>query len=57
MKIEDALSKYQTGETSAWAVAEEAGLSLWEFLEILKDRDIPFLTDEGELERQLGDFK
>ena len=57
MLIEDALDHYQRGGKCAWACAEEAGLTLWEFLEILKQREIFFKTDEAELDSALKEFK
>lgn len=56
MLIEDALDHYQKGGISAWACAEEAGVTLWEFLDILKQREIFFKTDEIELESSLKEF-
>jgi len=56
MLIEDALEQYQRGGKSAWACAEEAGITLWEFLEILTQREIFFKTDEEELSRSLREF-
>ena len=57
MLIEDALEQYQRGGKSAWACADEAGITLWEFIEILKQREIYFKTDEEELSRALKEFK
>ena len=56
MLVEDALEQYQRGGKSAWACAEEAGITLWEFLEILAQREIFFKTDEEELSRSLREF-
>lgn len=57
MLLEEALGKYQRGESSAWQCASEAGLTLWEFLDQLKKRDIYFRTDEIELEQALKEFQ
>jgi predicted HTH domain antitoxin len=54
--IKDAIEQYQQGGKSAWACADEAGITLWEFLEILKQREIYFKTDEEELFRSLKEF-
>jgi len=56
IKLEDALKAYQKGKISAWKTAELAGISLWEFLDILKRRDIGFRTAEPELEEMLGEI-
>lgn len=56
IKLEDALKAYQKGKISAWKAAELAGISLWEFLDILKRRDIGFRTAEPELEEMLGEI-
>jgi len=56
IKLEDALKAYQKGKISAWKAAELAGISLWEFLDILEKRDIGFRTAEPELEEMLGEI-
>lgn len=50
--IEDAVLAYQRDEASAWAAARGAGLSLWQFLDELKARRVPFRTDEDLLREQ-----
>lgn len=45
-----AISRYQGGECSAWAAASDAGVGLWEFLDELGRRGVPFRTDERHLE-------
>jgi len=50
--IEDAVLEYQRGDASAWAAARGAGLSLWQFLDELKARRVPFRTDEDLLRAQ-----
>jgi predicted transcriptional regulator len=57
MKIDRAVDRYQKGFISAWRAAQEAGISLWEFIDVLKKREIGFVTSEEDLERMLEDFK
>jgi len=48
--LSDAIARYQRGEVSAWRSASDAGLGLWEFLDELLRRGVPFRTDEHHLE-------
>ncbi len=48
--LSDAIGRYQRGECSAWRAASDAGVGLWEFLDELQRRGVPFRTDEGHLE-------
>ena len=48
--VSDALAGYQRGECSAWRAASDAGIGLWEFLDALHRRGVPFRTDEGHLD-------
>ncbi len=54
--IEDAVRQYQREEASAWAAARGAGLSLWQFLDELKARHVPFRTDEELLRSQVEEL-
>lgn len=54
--IEDAVLQYQREEASAWAAARGAGLSLWQFLDELKARRVPFRTDEELLRSQVEEL-
>ena len=38
--IEDALKMYREGKVSMWKAAKIAGLSLWELIEILKEKGV-----------------
>ena len=40
-KLEYALELYKKGRVSLWKAAEIAGISLWEIMEIVKERKIP----------------
>lgn len=48
--VADAIGRYQRGECSAWRAASDAGVGLWEFLDELQRRGVPFRTDESHLE-------
>ncbi len=54
--LEDALQRYQKGLCSAWKAASEAQISLWEFLDELKKRDIGFRVDEIKLKNALKEL-
>jgi predicted transcriptional regulator len=54
--LEEALQKYQRGEGSAWDCAGVAQISLWEFLEELRKREIGFRVDEIELKNALREL-
>jgi predicted HTH domain antitoxin len=54
--LEDALEKYKKGSCSAWECARQAQLTLWEFLEELRKREIYLRTDEIELEYALKEL-
>ena len=56
IKLQHALTVYQLGEISVGRAAEIAEISLWRFLEILKERKIGFRTDEEDLGRQLKEL-
>jgi predicted DNA-binding protein len=57
VQIEEALARYQEGEANAAAAAQAAGLSLWEFLDVLSARGVPFKIDEDPLREQLAEFR
>ena len=48
--LSDAIGRYQRGECSAWRAASDAGVGLWEFLDELRQRGVPFRTDESHLD-------
>ncbi|UCE75488.1 MAG: UPF0175 family protein [Methanomassiliicoccales archaeon] len=54
--LKEALERYQDGLCSAWESAREAQISLWEFLEQLRKRDIGFKVDEIELKNALREL-
>ncbi len=54
--ISDAIERYQRGECSAWRAASDADIGLWEFLDELGRRGVPFRTDERHLERLIEEL-
>ena len=52
--IEDALRMYREGKVSMWKAARIAGLSLWEFIEILKEKEVEIQYGLRELEEDLS---
>jgi predicted DNA-binding protein len=55
--VDDAVGRYQRGETSAWFAARRAGINLWQMLDEMKARGVPFRTDEDLLERQVAELR
>jgi len=51
IRLSDAIGRYQRGECSVGRAAEDAGVGLWEFLDELARRGVPFRTDERHLEK------
>ena len=41
-KLERALMLYREGKITLWKAAKIAGLSLWEMMEIVRERKVPF---------------
>ena len=54
--LSDAIERYQRGESSAGRAASEAQVGLWEFLDELRRRAIPFRTDESYLEELIEEL-
>jgi predicted HTH domain antitoxin len=52
--IEDALKMYREGKVSMWKASKMAGVSLWEFIEILKDRGVEIQYRIRELEEDVS---
>ncbi len=57
IKIDIAVDRYQKSLTSAWRAAQEAGINLWEFIDVLKRREIGFVTSEEDFEQMLKEFE
>ncbi len=56
LRLELALQKYVAGEVSAWKAATLAKVTLWDFLDFLKQKGVGFKTDEAELKKQLKEL-
>ena len=52
--VEDALKAYRERKVSMWKAAKIAGLSLWEFIEILRERGIEIQYGIRDLEEDLS---
>jgi len=57
IRLSDAIGRYQRGECSAGRAAEDAGVGLWEFLDELARRGVPFRTDERHLEKLIEELE
>jgi predicted HTH domain antitoxin len=57
MRIDKAAARYQKGLISVWRAAQEAGVNLWEFMDVLKKREIGIVGSGEDLERMLEDFR
>lgn len=55
-RIDDAVEAYREGRVSSWRAAEVAGLSTWEFLDLLKARrvSLPLAYGRAEAEEDLA---
>ena len=52
--VEDALKAYRERKVSMWKAAKIAGLSLWEFIEVLRERGIEIQYGIRDLEEDLS---
>jgi|SRR3990170_2490024 len=50
IRLSEAVGRYQRGECSVGRAAEDAGVGLWEFLDVLAQRGVNLRTDERHLE-------
>ena len=53
-RVDHAIELYRSGTISVGRAAEKADISIWEFLDILDERDVLTTYDEDELERDLA---
>ncbi len=54
-KIEKALEKLRNGEVTLWKAAELAGVSLYEMIEIVKEKKVDYIhISPEELEEEIG---
>lgn len=48
-RLDDAVDRYRDGRSSLGAAAEQAGLSLWRFLDVLDERGVDVNYTAGDL--------
>ena len=53
IKLEYALDLYQKGKITLWKAAEIANLSLWEMVDIVRERRIPMFYTLEDVEKDL----
>ena len=51
--IQDALKKYSEGKISMEKAAELADISIWKFLDVLKERKIPIRYDLDDIKKEI----
>ncbi len=51
--IKDAMSKYVEGKVSMEKAAELADVSIWKFLDVLKENKIPIRYDLDDIRREI----
>lgn len=56
-KLENAVNKYREGKVSIGKAAEIAGISLWEMMDELKDRNIANPLNEADYEEGIKNLK
>jgi predicted HTH domain antitoxin len=54
--VEKALKMYRDGKASLEKAAEVAQVSLWKFMEILKDKRIPLRYDVADMKKEIKDI-
>ncbi|HLF07296.1 MAG TPA: UPF0175 family protein, partial [Thermoplasmata archaeon] len=55
--LDDAIARYQRREFGSGAASEAAGVSLIRFLQELRSRGLPFITDTEGMMEELRQFK
>lgn len=53
IKMEHAIELYSKGKVTLWKAAELAGVSLWEMLDIVRERRIPMRYTLRDIEKDL----
>ena len=56
-KIEELIKLYEKGKITLWKAARLAKISLWEMIEIVKERKIPAQYGETELKKDIEALK
>ncbi len=51
--IEHAVELYREGQATSWKAAQNAGISLWNFLEILREKKVLIQYSEHDLKEDL----
>lgn len=51
--IDHAVEQYRKGQATSWKAAQQAGISLWKFLEILKEKGVLIQYSEHDLQEDL----
>ena len=51
--LDYAVDKYRKGQVTSWKAAQMAGVSLWSFLEVLRERSVLIQYSEHDLEEDL----
>lgn len=54
IKLEHALEEYRKGKITLWKAASVAGVSLWEMLDIVKEKKIPMLYTIEDLKEDIA---
>ena len=52
-KLEYSLDLYKKGRASLWKAAEIAGISLWEIIDIVKERKIPKQYTQEDVQKDI----
>ena len=55
-RIEKALRLYMDGKVSLGKAAEMASVSLWKFLDVLKEKKIPLRYDLEDIKKEMREF-
>lgn len=53
VRVEHALDEYCEGRVTLWKASEMAGLSLWEILEVIKEKEIPAPYTQEDVEEDI----
>ena len=53
-KIDEAFKSYNEGKISMGKAAEVANLTIWKFLDLLKERKIPIRQDSNDIKNEIG---
>ena len=51
--IEHAVESYKNGQVTSWKAAQSAGISLWKFLEVLREKGVLIQYSEHDLKKDL----